>query len=158
MPFNFGTHTMFDDPVTFGDPVIAVAAKVIQLPANKGAFYQAMGAPRVGINTRSFEIYSRSKTAHAGTAGTGGWDNSATTSLPVNSEVVKGLTIGHVLEVESEQVIVKAVNRLANTIDVYVRGAGGTTTAAYAESVDFKVIGFAGKDSTLKLVESVSAS
>lgn len=156
MPFNFGTHTMFDDPVTFGDPVIAVAAKAINLPANKGAFYQAMGAPPVGINTRSFEIYSRSKTARAGTVGTGGWDNSATSDLPVDAEVVKGLTIGHILEVESEQMIVKSVNRSANTIDVYARGAGGTTAAAHAESTEFKVIGFAGKDSTLKNVESVN--
>lgn len=156
MPFVFGVHTQFDDPVSVGDPVIAVAAKAIQLAANKGAFYQAMGAPQIGIDTEKFEVYSRSKNTRAGVIGTGGWDNSATVDLPVNADAVKGLTIGHVIEVESEVVIVSAVDRSANTIDVYARGAGGTTAAAHLVDVAFAVIGFAGKDNTLKNVESIN--
>ncbi|MBK7979257.1 MAG: hypothetical protein IPK06_04440 [Ignavibacteriae bacterium] len=154
--FVFGVHTMFDDAVSIADPTILAAAKAINLPRNKGAFFQAMGAPPVAINTVDFEVYSRSKSARAGTVGTGGWDNSATSDLPVDANVVKGLTIGHVIEVEAEQVIVSAVNRSANTINVYARGAGETTAAAHSAAVAFKVVGFAGKDSTLKNVESVS--
>ena len=158
MSFVFGVHTMFDDSVTIADPTILAAAKAINLARNKGAFYQAMGAPAVAINTVDFEVYSRSKTARAGTVGAGGWDDSATADLPVDSTSIKGLTIGHVLDVAGEQVIVSAVDRSANTIDVYARGAGGTTAAAHLAAVAFKVVGFAGKDSTLKNVESVSES
>lgn len=158
MAFEFGTHTEFDDEVSFGDPVVAVAARAIDLPKNKGAFFQAMGAPTLGIDTKSFEVFSRSKTAREGTVGGAGWDIDDVVGLDVDSTSVKGLTIGHVVKVENEVVIIKAVNRAGNTVDIYARGAGGTTAATHASGVSFKVVGFAGKDSTLKDVESVFES
>ncbi len=154
MAFYFGTHSEFDDAVTYGDPVVAVAAKAVELARNKGAFYQALKAPQIGIDTESFEIYSRSKTAREGVVGGTAWNNSDTTGLTVSPAVAKGLTVGHVLKIENEVVVVKSVDRSANTIDVYARGAGGTTAAGHAIGTEFKVIGFAGKDSTLKYVES----
>jgi len=157
MAFNFGTHSQYDDASTIADPVIAVAAKAIQLPRNKGAFYQGMGAPQIGIDTIDFEVYSRSKTARAGT--TGAWaDGVATTNLPIDATSIKGLTVGHVLKIESEVVVVKSANKTANTIDVYARGAAGTTGAAHVNGTAYKVIGYAGKDTELKNVESVFES
>ena len=153
MAFNFGTFDQFDDSTTFGDPVIAVVAKAVKIARNKGAFYQAMGAPLVAIDTKDFEVYSRSKTTKNGTIDAA-WDIDDVVDLNIDAVSVKGLTIGHVLLVESELVVVSAVDQAAGTIDVYARGAGGTTAATHADASAFKVYGFAGKDSTLKNVVS----
>jgi hypothetical protein len=51
---------------------------------------------------------------------------------------------------------IKAVDRAANTIDVYARGDAGTTAAAHADQTAFIVIGYAGSDTDLKNVESMS--
>ena len=159
MSFSFGTFSQYDDPTTTGDPVVAVAAKAITLPRNRGAFYQACGSPQIGIDTIEFDIYSRSKSTRAGTVGSVGWvDAVATTSLPIDATSIKGLTVGHVLKVESEIVIVKTTDKSANTIDIYARGAGGTTAAIHAADAAYSVIGFAGKDTELKNVESVFES
>jgi len=161
MSFNFGTVTEFDDTNTIHDPVVQAAAKAITLPRFKGVFYQEMGAPQAPVISRDFDIYSRSKSARNGVVGDGastGWDNTATTDLAMTAGAIKGLTVGHVLKVEDEVVQVKSVDRSANTIDVKGRGLGGTTAAAHANATAFTVIGFAGLDSDLKNVESISES
>lgn len=163
MAFNFGTFTEFDDPVTKGDPVILVAAKAVEPPAFKGVFYQSLGAPSVPITQKEYEIYSRSKTTRNGVIGKGSgenpaWSADATTGLPMSADAVKGLTVGHVLRVDNEIVQVKSVSRSAGTIDVWARGAGGTTAATHASDTAFAVIGFAGADEDLKNVESFSES
>ncbi len=161
MAFNFGTVTEFDDANSIHDPIVQAAAKAITLPRFKGVFYQEMGAPQAPVISREFDIYSRSKSARNGVIGDGttGWaDGVATTSLPMTAAAIKGLTVGHVLKVEDEVVQVKSVNRTANTIDVKGRGLGGTTGAAHANATAFTVIGFAGLDSDLKNVESISES
>jgi len=43
------------------------------------------------------------------------------------------------MKIEDELVIVKSVDRTGNTIDVYARGAGGTTGVAHATSTPFLV-------------------
>lgn len=161
MSFNFGKVTEFDDTNSIHDPVVQAAAKAITLPRFKGVFYQEMGAPQAPVISRDFDIYSRSKSARNGVVGdgaAGGWDNVATTGLAMTAAAIKGLTVGHVLKIESEVVQVKSVNRTANTIDVKGRGLGGTTAAAHADTTAFTVIGFAGLDSDLKNVESISES
>ena len=161
MPFNFGMVTEFDDPNSIHDPIVLAAAKAIQLPRFKGVLYQLMGAPQAPITQKTFEIYSRSKSTRNGVIGDGvstGWAISATTGLAMTAAAIKGLTVGHVLQVGSEVVQVKAVDRAANTIDVKGRGLGGTTDAAHAVNDPFTVIGFAGLDSDLKNVESISES
>ncbi len=106
-----------------------------------------------------FEIYDRSVTAISGVVGDGagnGWNSSDTTNLKVPAAGVNVLTAGHVLLVESEQVVVKSVNRSANTIDVVARGHGSTSGASHADTVAFKVIGTAANPSDLKNVEGFS--
>ena len=157
--FEFGQFTEFSDSVAKKDPVILAVAKAIDLGPFKGAFYQAMGAPSVPLTNKQFDIYSRSKTSRNGLIGdgaAGGWDDDDVASLKMTANVLKGLTIGHVLQVGNEVVIIKAVNRTANTIDVYARGAGSTDAAVHADQTAFKVIGFAGNDLDLKNVESMS--
>ncbi len=156
--FNFGQFNEYSDAVTIGDPVIHSIAKTINLNPFNGRFYQSMGAPTVPLAQKKFEIYSRSKTSRDGTIGTTAWTASGTTDLKMNADSLKGLTVGHVLRVGSEVVIIKSVSRSANTIDVLARGAGGTTAATHAASSAFKVVGFAGDDTDLKNVESMSES
>lgn len=163
MAFNFGQISEFSDSNSLANPVIAALAKAIDLPRFKGALYQRMGAPQVAIRTKEFDIYSRSKNTRAGVIGTAGsgtdWGSTSdTTALPIPASSIAGLCIGHVLKVDSEVMVVSAVDKSGNTIDVFARGAGGTTAATHSTGAAFKVIGFAGRDVDLKNVGSVSES
>lgn len=157
MAFVFGQFNEFSDSVTIGDPVVEAVARAIQLGPFAGKFYEAMGAPAATLTQKEFKVYSRSKTSRDGTTAAQ-WDASATTGLKVNADALKGITIGHVLEIDGEVVIVASVDRSANTIGVHRRGEGGTTAAVHASGATFEVIGFAGTDTDLKNVESVSES
>jgi len=157
MAFNFGQFNEFSDSVTLADPVVEAVARAIQLGPFTGKFYEAMGAPAVSLTTKEFKIYSRTLTPRNGTID-GNWDADDTADLPVSDDALKGLTIGHVLDIGGEVVIVKAVDRTNGNIDVHGRGAGGTTAAAHTSGATFDVIGFAGADEDLKNVESVNES
>ena len=152
MPFEFGYFTEFSDPVTKADPVVAAVAKAIELNQWTGKVYESMGAPSVQLSSKEYEVYTRSKTARVGAVGNGGWDAEKTTGLPVSADFAKGITRGTVLEVGEEAVIVKTVDRSANTISVFQRGDGGTA-AAHTAAAPIRVIGFAGNDTDLKDVE-----
>lgn len=152
MPFEFGYFTEFSDPVTKADPVVAAVAKAIELNQWTGKVYESMGAPSVQLSSKEYEVYTRSKTARVGAVGTGGWDDAKTADLPVSADFAKGITRGTVLEVGDEAVIVKTVDRSANTISVFQRGDGGTA-AAHTAADPIRVIGFAGNDTDLKDVE-----
>lgn len=158
MAFAFGQFNEFSDGVTAADPVIEAVAKAIKLGPFTGKFYEAMGAPAASLTQKEFEVYSRTKTSRDGALGSSGWNNSATTGLSVNADSLKGLTIGHVLDIGGEVVIISAVDRSAGTISVHSRGAGGTAAATHEAGATFQVIGFAGNDTDLKYVESVSES
>lgn len=155
MAFVFGQFNEFSDSVTISDPVVEAVARAIQLGPFAGKFYEAMGAPAATLTQKEFKVYSRSKTSRDGTIAAQ-WDASATTGLKVSTDALKGITIGHVLDIGGEVVIVSAVDRSAGTISVHRRGEGGTTAAVHASGATFEVIGFAGADTDLKNVESVS--
>lgn len=154
MAFEFGQFNEFSDSVTCADPIIAAAAKAINLGPWTGKFYEAMVAPEVAFDTKEFEIYTRSKTSRDGVIGSA-WAATGTTGLSMAAAACKGLTKGHVLLVGTEVVIVAGVNRTANTIDVLARGGAGTTAAQHAAGAAYKVIGFAGADTDLKDVEGM---
>lgn len=161
MAFDFGQVSEFSDANSQGNPVIAALGKVIQLPRFKGVVYEMMGAPMVPISQKQFDIYSRTKTTRNGVIGTAGsgtdWNSTSDTSaLPLPAGAIAGLTIGHVLKVDNEVMVVSAVDRAANTIDVFARGAGGTTAATHATGAAFTVLGVAGRDVDLKNVSGVS--
>lgn len=156
MAFEFGLFNEFSDPVAMRDPVIFAVAKAINLGPWVGQFYQAMGANQEMLTAKAFDVYNRTKTSRDGVIGTTAWGSSGATGLSMTADAVKGLTVGHVLKVGDEVVIVKSVNRSANTIDVLARGAGGTTAAAHSAGAAYSVIGFAGQDEDLKNVESVN--
>ena len=159
MAFSLGLVTQFDDPNSIMDPQVLISAKAVKLGINKGKLYEALVAPMAPLQNVEFEIYNRSKTAKAGVIGDGagtGWDASSTTGLAMTAGAIAGITVGTILKVADEYVVVSDVDRSANTIDVWIRGAGGTTGAIHADTTAFTVIGYAGKDSDLKNVESIS--
>lgn len=159
--FGIGLITEYDDAVSINDPMVMVLAAAIQLAALQGVFFQAMGAPAEAITKRKFEVYGRSLTTQTGVIGdgaAGGWNDSDTTGLAMSADEIKNLTVGTVIQVASEVVIVKKVDRSANTIDVWKRGAAGTSAAAHADQVAYTVIGYAADDTDLKNVESFAES
>jgi len=160
-----GTHWHLDDATSIADPTILAMASQISLGAYEGRIYNALKGPEdiisEGRNTLRdyrFEIYDRSRTALTGVIGNGagtGWaDGVDTTDLPMTANAVAILTVGDVVKVENEYVVVKSVDRTGNTIDVWARGAGGTTGAAHTDTTAFTIIGKATHDVDLKNVES----
>lgn len=158
MAFDIGMHTHLDDPNTIIDPKILGMAAEINLGAWEGIVWNLLSPQADPVDNYRYEIYDRSRTGLTGTIGTGagtGWtDDSTTTDLAMNASAIGILSVGDVLEVESEQVIVKAVDRSANTIDVFSRGHAGSTAASHADNTTFSIIGKAINDTDLKNVES----
>jgi hypothetical protein len=70
-----------------------------------------------------------------------GWDNSSTTSLAVDD--ASKFQDGHVILVEDEKMVVKAVDTANNTVDVYGRGFGGTNPATHADDTVIAIVGMA---------------
>lgn len=158
MPFNIGLHTEYDDPISILDPLVAIAAKKVRMGAHKGAFYNALKAPAQSITSKVFQVYGRSFTERKGALRGAGWNASSTTGLIVSDNLANVITRGTVLKIGDELVIVKSVVRTsgAATIDVFARGAGGTTAATHAGTNVAVGIAHAGNDTDLKSVESFS--
>ena len=70
-----------------------------------------------------------------------GWDNSSTTSLAVDD--ASKFQDGHVILVEDEKMVVKAVDTANDTVDVYGRGFGGTNPATHADDTVITIVGMA---------------
>lgn len=160
MTFIVGQVTEFDDSVTINNPDILALATAVPLAANQGRFWNILGAPSLPLLGKTFEVYGRGLTALTGTVGTGGgtgWlDGADTTALAMNATAIAKLVVGSVLKVEDEIVVVKAIDRVGNTIDVYARGEGSTSGAAHADNTAFQIIGHAGSDTDLRNLEALS--
>src|SRR4051794_34439015 len=115
MAFDLGIHWSLDDPNTKPDPLILGMAAEINLGKDEGVIWNRIKAHDERIDNFEFEIYDRSRTSLSGVIGNGsgtGWvDGTATVDLPMTAAAVGVLTVGHVLLVGDEQVIVKSVDR-----------------------------------------------
>ncbi len=154
MSFNLGGFSKYDDANSIADPMVAVAAKAIQLGHYKSKFFQSMLSPLAGFlpNTVDFEIYNRTKSSRAGTI-TEAVASTSATEITVDAVNVKGLTVGHIIEIGSENLWISAVNR-ATSVATVSRGFGGTTATTHADDSAWAIVGYAGNDSNLKDVES----
>jgi len=157
--FDIGTHTNYEDPVSILNPEILELAKAIQLGKLEAVIYNRIGAPSSPVTQEVFRIGQRSKTALTGTVGNGsgtGWaDGTTTAALPMQSTTINNLTVGSVIKVGSEVVVVQSVDRTGNTITVFARGAGGTTGASHADGTAFTIIGGAINDTDALNVEGM---
>lgn len=145
---DLGLHTTLDDANSILDPeVIAIAEKINPLMAAEFAkVWDLFTVRETPLQTDEYEILTRNYTAPDVTLGTVGsgtdWNSTSDTSaLPVTSGTIDRLTIGDILLVDDEIVVVSAVDRSGNTIDVYERGAGDTTGATHTTSTVAKIIG-----------------
>lgn len=158
-----GRHWHLDDSNSIPEPQIRSVATRIRKGRYEGGVWDWMSAPRRVVNTTAlsnyrFEIRDRSRTSLSGVVGDGagtGWvDNSTKVNLPMATAAIGILTVGMVLKVEDEVVVVASVDRTAETIDVVSRGFGGSTAASHTDTTAFTVIGTAINDTDLKNVES----
>lgn len=154
---DIGLHYTLDDTNSILDPeILAIAKRVTPQDANEfGRVWELFGTRNAPIQTDEFEILKRQYTKPniTVTASGGGadWDtNNDITALPVTAADAAILTVGDILLVEDEIVVVKSVNRSGNTIDLYERGAGETSAAAHGTSaVTVQIIGNANIEGTV---------
>lgn len=145
---DLGLHTTLTDSNSILDPeVVALTAAINPTMAKEFGrvwdLFQTRSAP---FATDTYEVYSRNYTSPEVTLGTVGsgtdWNSTSdTTALPITSGTIDRITVGDILLVDSEIVVVSSVDRSGNTIDVYERGAGDTTGATHTTSTVAKVIG-----------------
>jgi hypothetical protein len=75
----------------------------------------------IGAAVNSFEVEVEKQNEVAVGGKIGSWNNSATTGLAISADLAGKITNYTVLKIEDELVVVKSVDRDANTIDVYKR-------------------------------------
>lgn len=147
---NLGMHTTLADANSKLDPeVIAIADSISPLMANEfGKVWDLFNNRPTPFITDEFEVLVRNYTTPEVSVQASGdgadWDTTDdVTALPVDSSYIDRITVGDVLKVESEIVVVKSVDRSGNTIDVYERGAGESTAVAHghASAITAKVVG-----------------
>jgi len=131
-------HTTLDDANSKLDPeVIAIAERITPTMASEfGKVWDLFQPKDKPFVTDEFEVLVRAYTAPqirvTASGSEADWDTvDDISALPIHANDVNLVTIGDVLRVESEIVVVKAVDRSGNTIDVYERGAGESTAARH---------------------------
>lgn len=146
---DLGLHTTLKDSTSKLDPeVLAIARRITpQFSPEFGTVWDLYGTKREPFETDEFEIYIRQYTqpeveVQASEANADWDDATATSDLPVDSADVDKLTVGDVLLVNDEVVVVKEVDRSNNQIDVYERGAGDSDADAHGtDAIIAEIIG-----------------
>jgi len=158
MAMDIGMHWHLDDANSIIDPQILGMAAEINLGAWEGVVWNALAPSSIQVNDYRYEIYDRSRTGLTGVIGNGagtGWlDDADTTDLAMTAAAVGILTVGDLIKVENEYLIVSSVDRAANTINVFGRGHASSTAASHADTTAFTIIGKAVNDTDIKNVES----
>jgi len=145
---DLGLHLTLSDTNSILDPeVLAIAAQISPTMSNAfGKVWDLFGQRATPITTDEFKVLARSYTTPeivVTASGAGAdWDtNNDITGLPVTTGDDR-ITVGDVLLVQDEIVVVKSVDRTAHTIDLYERGAGESSPAAHGvAAITAKVIG-----------------
>lgn len=145
---DLGLHTTLTDSNSILDPeVIAIADRITPVQAPEfGRVWDLFTTRETPFETEIYDVLTRNYTAPQVTLGTVGsgtdWNSTSdTTALPITSGTIDRITVGDILLVDSEIVVVSAVDRSGNTIDVYERGAGDTSGATHTTSTVAKIIG-----------------
>lgn len=153
---DLGLHTTLDDSNSILDPeVLAIAERITPAQAAEfGRVWDLFTTRETPLQTEVFDVLTRGYTAPQVTLGTVAGDgnnwNSTTDAagLQITSGTIDRLTIGDILLVDSEIVVVSAVDRSGNTIDVYERGAGDTSGATHTTGATALIIGSAHVEGT----------
>lgn len=141
---DLGLHTTLADSTSIANPeILAIAASITPLQAAEfGRVWDLFGTRATPFLTDNYQILTRAYTspAFAYTAtGGDGWDSTTdTTALAITD--ISNISIGDMLLIGSEIVVVSAVNS-TTSVDVYERGSGDTAGAAHGTSGTGKIIG-----------------
>lgn len=152
---DLGLHIISDDSNSVLDPeVIAIANRITPAQSPEfGKVWDLFTTRETPFATEQYDVLTRNYTAPVAVLGTVGssddWDtDDDTTALPITSGSIDRITVGDVLLVDDEVVVVSAVDRSGNTIDVYERGAGDSAAATHASAAEAKIIGSAHVEGT----------
>ena len=157
---DIGIHYTYDDTNSQLDPeIIALAQRITPEDAAEfGKVYELFGQRARPITTDEVEILKRQYTAPTITVTASGdgadWDTvDDISALPVPAGDMPSITIGDVLQVNDEIVVIKTLDRSGNTIDVYERGAGESDPAAHGHeaAITVKIIGSANIEGTVDI-------
>lgn len=156
---DLGMHTTLKDANSILDPeVLAIAERLTPLQSKEfGKVWDLFSTRATPFTTDEYEILSRSYTApqiSVTASGAGAdWDTTNDiTALPVASNQIDRITVGDILLLPTggELVVVKSVDRVGNTIDLYERGAGDTSgTAQGTSAFTVKIVGNAHIEGTV---------
>ena len=141
---DLGLHTTLIDTNSIANPEIAALTESINVTNAKefGRVWDLFQPRATAFETDKFEVLARNYTAptFSYTASSAdGWDSASdTTTLAITD--ISNISIGDILLVESEIVVVSAVNS-TTSVDVYERGAGDTNGARHGTSGSGKIIG-----------------
>lgn len=163
---DLGLHYTLDDTTSKLDPeVLAIQDAVNPTLSNAfGKVWDLFGQRAAPFITDEFVVLGRAYTVPeiTVTASGGGadWDtNNDITALPVPAADMTKLTVGDVLLIDDEIVVVKSLDRTGNTIDLYERGAGETTGAAHGQAAKTaKIIGNANIEGTVDVTAKAEAT
>ena len=145
MPITAGKYSTYDSP--FLDELVKGIAVQVDPKLTTSLDLFPEFEP---VNTTKIKWYDAKTYALEGEVGTGGWtDGVDTTDLPISAELAALVNVGDVLKIENEYVVVKSVNRTANTIDVSARGHGGTTGVAHVATTAIHILGNAQVEGTV---------
>lgn len=157
---DIGIHYTYDDTESQLDPeIIALAQRITPEDADEfGKIYELFGQRARPITTDEVEILKRQYTAPTITITASGdgadWDtNDDITALPVPAGDMPSITIGDVLQVNDEIVVIKSLDRSGNTITLYERGAGESDAAAHGHeaAITVRIIGNANIEGTVNI-------
>lgn len=146
---DLGLHLTLTDSASIQNPeLLAIAERITpQLSKDFGKVWDLFQTRSQPFQTDTYETMTRGYTTPVVSTGAIAadnteWNNVADiTALEVTAGTINRLTIGDILLIDDEIVVVKSVDRSGNTIDVYERGAGDTAGAAHTGTLDVKIIG-----------------
>lgn len=153
---DLGLHIISDDTNSVLDPeVIAIADRITPAQSQEfGKVWDLFITRETPFLTEQYDVLTRNYTAPEVSTGAitvdgTEWNSASdTTALEITSATIDRITIGDILLVESEVVVVSSVDRSGNTIDVYERGAGDSTGVAHTGTITAKIIGSAHVEGT----------
>ena len=144
---DLGLHGTLTDTNSILDPeVVSIAKRLTPNQAKEfGKVWDLFQTRATPFKTDTYDVLTRGYTSPVVTLGTIGsgtdWNSTSdTTALPITSGTISRLTIGDALLVEDEIVVVKSVDRVGNTIDVYERGTGDTAAAAHTGTLTALIV------------------
>ena len=150
MSLFLGTVDQFTDALSTIDPQVLVAAQAVNLGVNKARLFQAMVPIQFGISGDVFDVNGRTITKRTATLAAD--INDTVTALTVQADDI--VAVGDVIVLGTERMVVQSVS--GTTVNVFARGAAGTTAAAHTAGDSISIVSKSIGDVDLKNQKAIS--